>query len=160
MLRHAKTADQIPGIQPSLGVSDDVYLVTVVFQKDLFQLFLYDQGIILNGSPGLLMAVVDNGAVFYQLFGNPAPVIKVTQVTEPDAVEHEDGITGGAGQRAVTVPSVLETAVFLIKFFLGHLAHIFQKKQVKQGNPERKNNKNAFCNAQPSAGEKNPDASV
>lgn len=160
MLCHAKAADQISGIQSSLGVGDDVYLVTMVFHKDLFQFFLYDQGVILNGSPGLLMAVVDNGAVLCKLLRDPAPVIKVTQVAEPDAVEQKKGVTGGTGQRAVPAASIFETAHLLVEFFPGLLAHIFQKKQVKEGNPESKENKNAFGNSQPPAGEKNPDTPV
>ena len=64
-----------------------VDFITVVFFHDFFNGGFDGGPVILNGTPGFLMTIVDQGAVLYQFFWYPAPIVKILQIPETDSVE-------------------------------------------------------------------------
>ena len=87
-----EAADEISGIQPALGMGNDVHLLLPVLPKDLKNFFPEDPGVFLHSPPGLLVAVKDPGSVFLQRPGDPPPIVKIMKILEAHAMDQQQRI--------------------------------------------------------------------
>lgn len=90
--RSAAGANGEAAVQSALGVGDDIYLFAAGLLYNLPDALRKLLSAVGDGGGGLLAAVVDRGAVSFQGIGNPAPVIKETEIPEKYAVHEQQGI--------------------------------------------------------------------
>ncbi len=83
-----------PAVQSTLGMGDDVHLAAARFLHDASDPLRQLPSAVLHGCGGLLLPVVNCGAVALQFPGNAAPIIEEAVIPEKDAVDHQNGISG------------------------------------------------------------------
>lgn len=93
---HAQGGDQIPYIQPALGVGDEVDFFAVGLGQDLLHTLRQHGGVVFHRSPAVLPAEKYPGAPGFQRFGDAPPVADALPVPEPGAVHQQDGVEGAA----------------------------------------------------------------
>ena len=79
-------------VQTALGVGDDIYLFAAGFPNDGADTFSQFLSAGCNRRGGLLIAIIDDSAVLFEGTGNPAPVIKETEIPKKYAVHQKKGI--------------------------------------------------------------------
>ena len=83
----AQGGEEIPGIQPALGVGDEMELFTSCLGKDLLHPPGQSLSVLLHGGPAVLTAEIDLRPVAAEGVGDTAPVAQVLPVPEACAVD-------------------------------------------------------------------------
>ena len=134
--------DQVPRVQPALGVGDQVELFAPCLRQELVHPPGQMAGVFLHCGPAVLLSEIDHRAPLAQQLRDAAPVAQPLPVPESGAMDQQDGVAGGAVRPAHSVPPCLaRTSVpragrsrfngCEVRFFLnsvissGHLTAIF-----------------------------------
>ena len=94
MCSHLSLGYRMTSIQTTLGMGNDIYLITLLDCTDFLNSLLYVFAVLFNRCKGFLIAIINGSPVFGQHAWNPAPVIDVFQITKANAMQHEQRISG------------------------------------------------------------------
>ena len=82
------------GIQPALGMGDDIHLLAPGLLHDLPDPRGQFPAAVLHRGGGLLLTVKHLRSVALQFSGNPSPIVEVFEVPEENAMYKQNGISG------------------------------------------------------------------
>ena len=74
---HMPLGDRMTRIQTTLGVRDDVHLVTMLKLTDFLDTLLNIRTVVFYGREGLLIPIINDCTIFRQNTRNPTPVIHI-----------------------------------------------------------------------------------
>ena len=107
-------SDGVAAVQPTFGVGDEIDLFAAGLLADLLDAPGQSLGTVGNGRSRGLISVEYVCAVFGERIGDAPPIIEKVAVTEENAVNHDDWISGFAD--LICLSAAVKTDFFCFKF--------------------------------------------
>ena len=166
--RHSLAGDGGPAVQPAFGVGDDVHPFTACLRQDLpdapggigcpHRPDVQQQEE--DGTDGLLLAVVEHGAVALECPGDAAPVVDIAKIPEEHPVDQKDGVFRPAD--LALRPGGIQLPLLRLELHLvgGDADDLSQVPDVEEGDPSAESRQHPVLQPQLNRGEVHPDHAV
>ena len=149
-----------PAVQPALGVGDDVHLPAAGLRQDLPDALRQLPPAVLHRGGGLLLAVVERGAVALEFPRDAAPVVDIAEVPEEHPVDQKDGVF--CLTDLTLRPGGVQLPLLRLELHLvgGDADDLPQIPDVEEGDPPAEGRQHPVLQPQLDGGEVHPDHAV